>query len=92
MRFYIMLNLKTLNVDCFMNSRPLCYVEEEFYQPVIILSSVIITPNILLRRTPSHYFEDNIKDGGLYGDEFVDVTRQMKYSNKCRNQLRKNDI
>ena len=53
-----------------MNNRPLCYVEEELDRPNL-------TPKILLRATATHYFEDNIKDGDLYGDEFMDVTRQM---------------
>ena len=54
----------------YMNNRPLCYVEEELDRPNLM-------PKILLRATATHYFEDNIKDGDLYGDEFMDVTRQM---------------
>ena len=45
-----------LDVKSFLNNRPLCYMEEEFEQPVI-------TPNLLLRGQPAHFLEENTSDG-----------------------------
>lgn len=41
-----------LDVESFLNNRLLCYMKEEFEQPVI-------TPNLLLRGQPAHFLEEN---------------------------------
>ena len=41
-----------LDVECFMNNRPLCYVGDEFDQSVL-------TPNILVRGSPASYLEED---------------------------------
>ena len=43
-----------LDIECFMNDRPLCYMGEEFDQPTI-------TPNILIRGKPSTLLEENFE-------------------------------
>ena len=40
-----------LDVESILNNRPLCYMEEEFEQPVI-------TPNLLLRGQSAHFLEE----------------------------------
>ena len=42
-----------LDVECFMNDRPLVYIGEEFDRPVII-------PNILTRGERNTYLEENM--------------------------------
>ncbi|XP_070567226.1 uncharacterized protein [Ptychodera flava] len=44
-----------LDVETFMNNRPLCYMEVNFEQ-------VVITPNLLLRGQPARFLEDCIDD------------------------------
>ena len=66
-----------LDIECFMNNRPLCYIEEEFDQPVL-------TPNILLRGSPADYLEEDTEE-----TEYQMCTRRMRYLSICRKQLRK---
>ena len=66
-----------LNVECFMNNRPLCYVGEEFDRPVL-------TPNILLRSSPAGYLEEDAE-----ATEYQVCKRRMRYLSMCREQLRK---
>ena len=44
-----------LEVECFMNSKPLCYVREEFDRSVL-------TPNIMLRGLPVGYLEEDTEE------------------------------
>ena len=44
-----------LDVESFLNNRPLCYMGEEFETPVI-------TPNLLLRGQPAPYLEENCNE------------------------------
>ena len=67
-----------LDIECFMNNRPLCYMGEEFDQPTI-------TPNILIRGKPSTLLEENFETL----DDTSEVTRRLRYLKKCRQQLRK---
>lgn len=67
-----------LDVECFMNNRPLVYLGEE-------IEGRAVTPNILLRGEPVTFLEENIE---TLGDE-ADVTRRIKYLKRCREQLRK---
>ena len=62
-----------LDIECFMNNRPLTYIGEEF-------EGRAITPNILLRGEPATFLEKNAEN---------QVTRRLRYLNKCRKQLRK---
>ena len=66
-----------LDVECFMNDRPLVYTGE-FDQPTI-------TPNILIRGERNTYLEENIDAV----NEQADVTRQLNFITRCREQLRK---
>ena len=64
-----------LDVETFLNNRPLCYMEEEFEQAVI-------TPNLLLRGQPAHFLEENRDNND---DEGLDaMTRRFRYLKKCR--------
>ena len=56
-----------LDVECFMNNRPLVYQGEECDQPVL-------TPNILLKDTPATFLEKDLKNLN-YLDERTVVTR-----------------
>ena len=67
-----------LDVECFMNDRPLVYIGEEFDRPVI-------TPNILIRVERNTCLEENIDAV----DEQADVTRRLKFITRCREQLDK---
>lgn len=67
-----------LDVECFMNNRPLCYIGEEFDRPVL-------TPNILLRGTPTRFLEEDLDKINDFGE----VTKRVKYLKTCREQLRK---
>jgi hypothetical protein len=67
-----------LDVECFMNNRPLCYQGEEFEKPVI-------TPNVLLRGQPANYLEE---DAEATKDQTA-ATKQMKYLTVCREHLKK---
>ena len=62
-----------LDIECFINNRPLTYIGEEF-------EGRAITPNILLRGEPATFLEKNAEN---------QVTRRLRYLNKCRKQLRK---
>ena len=67
-----------LDVESFLNNRPLCYMGEEFETPVI-------TPNLLLRGQPAPYLEEN-------RDEMSDreeMTRRLRYLKTCRDNVRK---
>ena len=67
-----------LDVESFLNNRPLCYMGEEFETPVI-------TPNLLLRGQPAPYLEEN-------RDEVSDreeMTRRLRYLKTCRDNVRK---
>ena len=69
-----------LDVETFLNNRPLCYMEEEFEQAVI-------TPNLLLRGQPAHFLEENRDNND---DEGLDaMTRRFRYLKKCRENVRK---
>ncbi|XP_002734893.1 uncharacterized protein LOC100366659 [Saccoglossus kowalevskii] len=65
-----------LDVEVFMNNRPLCYMEED-------LEQVVITPNMLLRGQPARYLEDNVHDL----DD--DIGKRLKYLKTCREHVRK---
>ena len=54
-----------LDLESFLNNRPLRYMEEGFEQPVI-------TANLLLREQPAHFLDENDTDG----DEPEGVTRR----------------
>ena len=66
-----------LDVECFMNNRPLCYIGEELDRPVL-------TPNILLRGSPAGYLEEDTEE-----TEYQVHTRRIRYLSKCREQLSK---
>lgn len=68
-----------LDVETFLNNRPLCYMEEEIEQPVI-------TPSILLRGQPMQFLEQNPDD---VTDERVEITRRLRYLKTCRENLKK---
>ena len=70
-----------LDVECFMNDRPLIYVGDECVQPVL-------TPNLLIRDSPGQFMEEDI-DKLNYTDEDVIVTKRMNYLRRTREQLRK---
>ena len=74
---YAELEETLLDVECFANNRPLCYVGEEFEQQ-------IVTPNILIRGKPANFLEDVDTL-----DDTSDVTRRLRYLKTCRLQLRK---
>ncbi|XP_070569878.1 uncharacterized protein [Ptychodera flava] len=68
-----------LDVETFMNNRPLCYMEEDFEQ-------VVITPNLLLRGQPARFLEESIDDM----DDSRDVmSKRLKYLRSCRENIRK---
>ncbi|XP_070566967.1 uncharacterized protein [Ptychodera flava] len=68
-----------LDVETFMNNRPLCYMEEDFEQ-------VVITPNLLLLGQPERFLEESIDDM----DDSRDVmSKQLKYLRSCRENVRK---
>jgi len=69
-----------LDVESLLNNRPLCYVGEEFEQPVI-------TPNLLLRGQPAHFLEEN--SDNTDDDEAEEMTRRLRYLKKCRDNVRK---
>ena len=58
-----------LDVETFLNNRPLCYLGEEFEQPVI-------TPNLLLHGQPAQFLEENTDD---IGDGREGMTRRLQY-------------
>ena len=66
-----------LDVECFMNNRPLCCVGEEFDRPVL-------TPNILLRGSPAEYLDEDSEE-----TKYQVCTRRMRYLRMCHEQLRK---
>ena len=67
-----------LDVECFMNNRPLCYQGEEFENPVI-------TPNPLLRGQPANFLEESEE---AMNDNTA-ATKQIKYLMVCREHLKK---
>ncbi|XP_070550022.1 uncharacterized protein [Ptychodera flava] len=68
-----------LDVETFMNNRPLCYMEEDFEQ-------VVITPNLLLRGQPARFLEESIDDM----DDSRDVmSKRLKYLRSCRETVHK---
>ena len=75
---YAELEETLLDVECFANNRPLCYVGEEFEQQTV-------TPNILIRGKPANFLEEDIDTL----DDTSDVTRRLRYLKTCRLQLRK---
>jgi transposase InsO family protein len=70
-----------LDVECFMNERPLIYVGDECEQPVL-------TPNLLIRDSQGQFLEEDL-DKINYTDEEVLVTKRMKYLKRTRELLRK---
>ena len=70
-----------LDVECFINNRPICYVGDECDEP-------ILTPNILLRGTPARFLEEDLENLN-YTDETTVVTRRIRYFKKTREQLKK---
>ena len=68
-----------LDVETFLNNRPLCYMEEEIEQPVV-------TPSILLRGQPTQFLEENPDD---VTDERADITKRLRYLKTCRENVRK---
>ena len=69
-----------LDVETFLNNRPLCFMEEEFEQPVI-------TPNLLLRGQSAHFLEEN--SDNTDGEGLDVMTRRFRYLKKCRENVRK---
>lgn len=69
-----------LDVEVFMNNRPLCYMGEEYEAPVI-------TPNILLRGQPTWFMEENAEQ--LDDDERETMTKRLRYIKTCRENVRK---
>ena len=67
-----------LDIECFMNNRPLAYLDEEFEQRAI-------TPNILIHGEPTTLLEES--DNSL--ETVNNVSRRMRYLKRCSNQLRK---
>ena len=67
-----------LDVECIMNNRPLCYVGEEFEEPVI-------TPAILLRGKPASVLEQDIEQ--LEAND--NMTRRLLFIRRSKDQLRK---
>ena len=67
-----------LDIECFMNNRPLAYLDEEFEQSAI-------TPNILIPGEPTTHLEES--DNSL--ETVNDVSRRIRYLKRCRNQLKK---
>ena len=67
-----------LDVECCMNNRPLCYIEQEFEEPVL-------TPNILLRGKSTPVLDEDLQK--LNEDE--STTRRLKYLLKGKEHLRR---
>ena len=67
-----------LDIECFMNNRPLCYQEEEIEYP-------ILTPNLLIHGTSAYFLEEDLDEM----DEKGLVTKRMKFLKICRQHLRK---
>ena len=67
-----------LDVECCMNNRPLCYIEQEFEEPVL-------TPNILLRGKPTPILEEDLQK--LNEDETT--TRRLEYLLESKEHLRR---
>ena len=70
-----------LDVECFINNRPICYVGDECDEP-------ILTPNILLRGIPTRFLEEDLENLN-YTDETTVVTRRIRYFKKTREHLKK---
>ena len=70
-----------LDVECFMNERPLTYVGDESDQQVL-------TPNLLIRDSPGQFLEEDL-DKMNYTDERILVTKRWKYLQRTREHLRK---
>ena len=70
-----------MNVETFMNNRPLTYLGEEAEQQVL-------TPNILIKGSPTRFPEEDL-DKLHYLDEEKLVTKRMIYMQKTRDLLKK---
>jgi len=70
-----------LDVECFMNERPLTYVGDEYDQK-------ILTPNLLIRDSPGQFLEEDL-DKMNYTNEKVLITKRWKYLQRTREQLRR---
>ena len=75
---YAELEETLLDIECFMNNRPLCYQEEEIEHPVL-------TPNLLIHGTTAHFLEEDLE---AFHEKDL-VTNRMKFLKTCRRQLRK---
>ena len=67
-----------LDVECFINNRPPCYIGDQFVQPAL-------TANILLRWMPEQFLEEDL-------DQLDDIainTKRGKYLKACKEKLRK---
>ena len=69
-----------IDVEVFMNNRPLMYMGEECDEPVL-------TPNILLNNSSAQFLEMDL-ERLHHTDEETMVTRRMKYLQRTRDQLR----
>ena len=67
-----------MDTECCMNNRPLCYLGEEFEQPVL-------TPNVLLQGRPAPVLEEDL-EGLNIGES---VTSHLKHLMKTKEHLRK---
>jgi hypothetical protein len=67
-----------LDIECFMNHRPLCYQEEEIEHP-------ILTPNLLIHGSSAYFPEEDLDEM----DEKGLVTKRIKFLKSCRQLLRK---
>lgn len=66
-----------LDVECFMNNRPLAYLGEESEDRAVTL-------NVLLRGERVEFLEEN-----TVLQEDLNMSRRLKYLKKCREQLRR---
>jgi len=70
-----------LDVEIFMNNRPLTYVGEDCDQPVL-------TPNALMGQTSTKFLEEDLEELN-YQEEDKVLTRRMRYLHRTREHLRK---
>ena len=69
-----------LDIESHMNNRPLCYVGEEFADPVI-------TPNILIRGKAAVTLNESATN--FEDVETKDVVKRLRFLEKCKDDIRK---
>lgn len=75
---YEELEVVFLDIECYMNNRPLTYQGEEMEHPVL-------TPNILIRGTPATFLEEDLEQ--LEEDSIT--TRRIAHLQNCKLDLKK---